>query len=139
MKRATALLAAAVAGAALAVAGCGSSGPSAYLASNSTEIVYISWQPDSSGNGIQGSLIEDTVSGTAPSETVSVVNDPITGSVNGNSVTIHVPEFLGYGPTLDGTLSAIRSPSTPSRRGGAFNRARSPWPARPTTTQRSRP
>jgi hypothetical protein len=76
------LLIVAVAGAAQVMAACGGpSGPVGYLYSGSSGVLYIQWQTDSSGNGIQGTMTEDGITGTAPAETISVTTVPITGSI----------------------------------------------------------
>jgi hypothetical protein len=60
----------AVAVALLGAAGCGSSGgPAAYLGTSGTEVSFIQWQESSSGH-LQGTIMEDRASGTAPGETV---------------------------------------------------------------------
>lgn len=87
---------------------CGSSGPASYLYTDSSSVVFIQWQPDASGSGIQGTLTEDAIGGTAPSETVAVTNVPITGAINGSSVTLHSEDLLSslFGiSTLNGTLN----------------------------------
>src|SRR5258708_39061069 len=70
------------------------SAPNAYLATGSGWVNYIQW--DSSGTG---SLTEDTLTGTAPDETVNSSQTPITVSVNGSQV-----DFSGLTPQL-GTLA----------------------------------
>jgi hypothetical protein len=94
-----------LAGVALAAAACGSpSGPVGYLYSAPSGVLYMQWQPDQSGNGIQGTMTEDGTTGTAPSETISVTTVPITGSINGSSVVIRPQGLLSTG-TLNGTLN----------------------------------
>jgi hypothetical protein len=86
----------------------GSPGPAGYLYSARSGVLYIQWRADSSGNGIQGTLTEDGIAGTAPSETVSVTSVPIRGTLNGSDVTIHFQNALsrlfGSG-TLNGTIN----------------------------------
>jgi hypothetical protein len=81
-----------------------SSGPTSFLASSSSDVGFVQWQPDSSG-GISGTIIYDYISGTAPNETVSVESVPFTGSIDGSSVTMNVNGgFLVGTRTLHATL-----------------------------------
>ena len=90
----------------VAVVRAGSSGPSVFLAANSSEVEFIQWQPDSSGSGIQGTIAYDDITGTAPSETVSVASVPFTGTINGSMVTLNVNGgFLVGMRTLNATLN----------------------------------
>ena len=68
------------------VATRGSSGPPAYLASSSRMVEFVTWQPV--GNGIQGTIADDSLTRTAPSETVSVQSVPFSGSINGSTVPV---------------------------------------------------
>lgn len=125
-----------VCAAALGLAACGgSSGPQTYLASDSSEVVLVQWQPDS--NGIQGTLADDSISGTAPSESVSVQSAPFTGTINGSSVTLNINGgfLVGtkalYATLNDGTLAintlssggSIQSGNLQSSSTSAYNQA----------------
>lgn len=82
-----------------------SSGPSSFLASNSSQVEFIQWQPAASG-GIQGTIASDQASGTAPNETVAVQSVQFTGTVNGSSVTMNIDGgFLVGIRTLNATLN----------------------------------
>jgi hypothetical protein len=99
------LLAVALAGIALAAAACGgSSGPVGYLYSAPSGVLYLQWQPDQSGDGIQGTVTEDGITGTAPSEKISVTTVPMTGSINGSSVVIRPQRLFSTG-ALNATLN----------------------------------
>ena len=66
----------------------GSTGPPAYLASGSRSVEFITWQPV--GSGIQGTIAYDSLTGTAPNETVFVQSVQFTGSISGSTVTMTV-------------------------------------------------
>jgi hypothetical protein len=89
----------------LALAGCGNSGgPGAYLRTGAKDVIFIQWQ-ESSSDHLQGTITEDQVSGTAPSETITANSSPFTGSVNGSSVSLRFGGFLGIQAYVAGTLS----------------------------------
>jgi hypothetical protein len=92
--------------AAIGLAACGgSSGPQTYLAHGASDVVLVQWQPGSSGSGIQGTITADTISGTPPSESVSVNSAPFTGTINGSAVTLDINGgFLVGTKTLNATL-----------------------------------
>jgi hypothetical protein len=84
--------------------GRGSSGPPAYLATNSGQVEFITWQQ--AGSGIQGTIAADSITGTAPDEAVSVQSVPFTGSINGSTVTMTVNGgFLVGTRTVTATLN----------------------------------
>jgi predicted small lipoprotein YifL len=115
MKRA--LAASAVAAlAVLAVTGCGSSGPSYFLASDNTAVLLVEWGPVSGGSA-SGTITYYDLTGTAPDEWVGVDNTPMTiswlrivrglVSFQGTSVTISpsaLQDVFG-GSKIPGTLS----------------------------------
>jgi hypothetical protein len=89
----------------LALPGCGhSGGPATYLSASGAKIDFIQWQESSSGS-LQGTIIEDEVTGTAPSETISANSAPFTGTVSGSSVNLHFSGFLGIQANIVATLS----------------------------------
>ena len=107
----------------IALSGCGSSGgPAAYLDTSNTEVAFIRWQETSSGH-LQGNIIEDQVSGTSPTETISVSSSSFTGSINGGSVSLKFNGFLGIQANIIGALNgnklALQIPQT----GGTIQQA----------------
>src|SRR5579863_9492989 len=99
--------------------GRSSPGPSAFLATSSGEVEFITWQPV--GNTIQGTIAYDSITGTAPSQTVSVQSTPFTGSINGSTVSMRINGRVLVGTT---TVTAILNGGTLSLSfigsGGAF-------------------
>jgi hypothetical protein len=96
-------------GCGLALTACSSSsGQASYLYAGSSDVLFVQWQPGPDSGDIQGTLTEDTVTGTAPEQSVSVTSVPITGTRAGSSVTIRSTGLLsalfGSG-TLTGTVS----------------------------------
>jgi hypothetical protein len=93
----------------LVLPACSSSpGPASYLYAGSSDVVFVQWQPGPASGDIQGTLTEDTVTGTAPEQSVSVTSIAITGTRAGSSVTIRGADLLsalfGSG-ILTGTVS----------------------------------
>ena len=97
-------LATILAGTALALAACGGSpGPASYLATGSSSVEFIQWEP-TTGNAIRGTLTADTVSGAAGQQTISSQRVPFTGTVKGSSVTLTF-SVLFSSSSIYGTLS----------------------------------
>lgn len=99
------LLAVLVTGWAVADAAGRSPSPPTFLASNASEVVLIQWQT-TTGNNIQGTIASDTITGTAPSKTVSVQSAPFSGAINGSTVTMTINGGLLIGArTITATLN----------------------------------
>lgn len=89
----------------LALPGCDNSGgPAAYLRTGTSGVAFIQWQESSSGH-LQGTILDDQVTGTAPSQTVSVSSAPFTGNVNGSSVSLTFSGYFGISASIVGTIS----------------------------------
>lgn len=89
----------------VALVGCGSSGgPAFYVATGAGDVAYVSWQEDSSGH-LTGTLTEDQVSGSLPTETLSVNSAPFTGNISNGTVSISVNGGM-FGSTLNLTGTA---------------------------------
>jgi hypothetical protein len=100
----------------LAVTGCGSSGPSYFLASDNTAVLLVEWGPVSGGSA-SGTITYDDLTGTAPDESVGVDNTPMTirwlqmvrGFVSFQSTSVTISPGALYdvfgGSKIPGTLS----------------------------------
>jgi hypothetical protein len=106
MKTRAITAAALAAAAAVALAGCGSSTPAYYLASNSGLVLLIQWQAPQNGQA-SGTITEDQPSGSAPDETLGVTSVPVDVTINGSSVTLK-PTGLDslFGTSISGTLGS---------------------------------
>ncbi len=94
----------------------GSSGPQSFMSVSSSGVAFIQWQPDSTGNGIQGTITADSVSWNPPdykTESLSVNSYPVTGRINGSSVTLDLAGSTIYG-TLSGSTLTLNSLNTSS-------------------------
>lgn len=89
----------------LTLPGCGhSGGPAAYVRTSAGEVIIIQWQQSSSGR-LQGTFIEDRESGSPPSLAISPSSAPFTGNVNGSSVSMTFTGYLGASASIVGTLN----------------------------------
>jgi len=89
----------------LALAGCGSaSGPASFVGSFNNDVVYIHWQPSSSGQ-MHGTATVNKVSGTAPTLTLSATTIPFTGTINGSSVNLTFGRPFGLTAHVHGKIS----------------------------------
>jgi outer membrane murein-binding lipoprotein Lpp len=94
-----------MAASAMLVAGCGSSRPAYYVGTDSTAAVLITWSALRNGHAL-GTITDDTLSGTAPSEIVQVQTVPVTVRFNGTAVTFNGARIYALGTTtISGTLS----------------------------------
>jgi outer membrane murein-binding lipoprotein Lpp len=97
-----------MAAAAMLVAGCDSSRPAYYVGTDNTAAVLITWSAQQNGHA-QGSITDDTLSGTAPSEIVQVQTVPVTVRFNGTDVSFDGSRIYALGTaTISGTLSGGR-------------------------------
>src|SRR5215469_11770151 len=99
------ILSAAAACSLLAV-GCGSRGPQYFVASSSTSVLLVQWGQPSNAQA-SGTITYDSLSGSAPDETLNVQTVPVAVTLNGSSVTFTMTglaAFLGGG-SISGTLS----------------------------------
>jgi hypothetical protein len=97
-----------MAAAAVLVAGCGSTRPAYYVGSDGTAAVLIMWSPQQNGRA-WGTITDDTLSGTAPSEVVQVQTVPVTVRFNGAEVSFNGTRIYALGAaTISGTLSGRR-------------------------------
>jgi outer membrane murein-binding lipoprotein Lpp len=97
-----------IAAAGLLAAGCGSSGSAYYVGTDGTTAVLITWSAQQHGQA-RGSIIDDTLSGIAPSETLQVQNVPVTVRFNGKSVSFTGTGMYALGVvTITGTLTGGR-------------------------------
>jgi len=95
----------AMAAAAVLVAGCGGSRSAYYVGTDSTAAVLITWSAQQNGHA-QGTITDDTLSGTAPSESVQVQTVPVTVRFKGTEVSFNGSRMYALGtPTISGTLS----------------------------------
>jgi outer membrane murein-binding lipoprotein Lpp len=94
-----------VAAAAMLVAGCGSSRPAYYVGTDNSAAVLITWSAQQNGHA-RGTISDDTLSGTAPSEIVQVQTVPVTVRFNGTDVSFNGTRIYALGmATISGTLS----------------------------------
>jgi predicted small lipoprotein YifL len=110
----------------LAVTGCGSNGPTYFLASDNTAVLLVEWGPVS-GDSASGTITYDDLTGTAPDESVGVDNTPMTMSwvrivrglvsFQGSSVTIRPGALYDVfgGSSIRGTLSGDTLTLNPPR------------------------
>jgi hypothetical protein len=97
-----------LAAATVLVAGCGSTRPAYYVGSDRTAAVLIMWSPQQNGRA-RGTITDDTLSGTAPSEVVQVQTVPVTVRFNGAAVSFSGTRIYALGTaTISGTLSGGR-------------------------------
>jgi outer membrane murein-binding lipoprotein Lpp len=102
------LLPIAMASAAVLLAGCGSSKSAYYVGANRTATVLITWSAQHNGRAT-GTITDDTLSGTAPSQTVQVQSVPVTVRFNGTDVSFNGTGIDALGATtISGTLSGGR-------------------------------
>jgi outer membrane murein-binding lipoprotein Lpp len=93
------------AAAAMLVAGCGSGRPAYYVGTDSTAAVLITWSAQQNGHA-RGTITDDTLSGTAPSEIVQVQTVPVTVRFSGTDVSFNGARIYALGATtISGTLS----------------------------------
>jgi hypothetical protein len=78
------------ASAAVLAAACSSGGPVYYVGADGGTVALIRWSAQENGR-VRGTITDDTLSGTAPSETVSVQNVPVTLKFNGSDVSFNGP------------------------------------------------
>ena len=96
------------AAAAMLVAACGSSRQVYYVGADGTAAVLITWSAQQNGHA-QGTITDDTLSGTAPSEIVQVESVPVTVRFNGTAVSFDGSSIYALGTTtISGTLSGGR-------------------------------
>jgi outer membrane murein-binding lipoprotein Lpp len=69
----------------LLVAGCDSSRPAYFVGADGSTVALIKWSASQAGRAT-GSLTEDTLSGTAPAQTVNVQSVPVTVTRKGSDV-----------------------------------------------------
>jgi len=97
------------------LAACGSSpGPATFLNATSSEVVFIQWQ-NQTGHSVQGMMTDDTLSGTAPDETVSAQRASFTGTINGSSVSLTFNALFTSGMVygaMDSTSLTLQIPQT---------------------------
>lgn len=97
-----------MAAAGVLVAGCGSGRPAYYVGTNRTTAVLITWSAQQDGRA-RGTITDDTLSGTAPSEIVQVQTVPVTVRINGSDVSFNGTRIDALGTTtISGTLSGGR-------------------------------
>jgi outer membrane murein-binding lipoprotein Lpp len=90
------------------VAGCGSNRPAYYVGADRTAAVLITWSAQQNGRA-RGTITDETLSGTAPSETVQVQTVPVTVRFNGTAVSFNGTRIDALGTaTISGTLSGGR-------------------------------
>jgi hypothetical protein len=100
------LLAVAACAAAFLAAGCGArGGPAYYVGTDGTAVALITWSAPHTGRA-SGSITDDTLSGSAPSETVDVQTTPVAVRVSGRDVSFTGgPIDALIGTRITGTLS----------------------------------
>jgi outer membrane murein-binding lipoprotein Lpp len=97
-----------MAAAAVLVAGCGSTRPGYYVGTDRTAALLITWSTQQNGRA-RGTITDDTLSGTAPSEVVQVQTVPVTVRFNGTEVSFNGTRIDALGAaTISGTLSGGR-------------------------------
>lgn len=97
-----------MAAAAVLAAGCGSSRSVYYVGTDRTAAVLITWSAQQNGRAL-GTITDDTLSGTAPSETVQVQNVPVTVRFKGTAVSFNGTMIYALGTgTISGTISRGR-------------------------------
>lgn len=112
-----------IAAAGLLAAGCGSSRSAYYVGTDRTTAVLITWSAQQNGRA-QGTITDDTLSGTAPSEVVQAQTVPVTVRFNGSDVSFNGTSIYALGtPTISGTLSGGRLTITASDAGGYLESA----------------
>jgi hypothetical protein len=94
-----------MASAALLAAGCGGSRPTYYVGSDGSTVALIKWSGAQSGRA-SGTIVADSLSGTAPTQTVDVQTVPVSVRINGSAVSFtgNGLSALG-GATISGSLS----------------------------------
>jgi hypothetical protein len=92
--------------AAFLAAGCGArSGPTYYVGTDGSAVALIRWSAPHTGRAT-GSITADTLSGSAPSETVEVQTAPVAVRVNGRDVSFTGSQINALtGSRITGTLS----------------------------------
>jgi outer membrane murein-binding lipoprotein Lpp len=97
------------ASAALLAAGCGgSSRPGYYVGTGRSAIALITWSAPQRGKA-RGTIIDDTLSGTAPGQIVDVQTAPVTVRFNGSAVSFTGTGVYALGAaTIRGTLRGGR-------------------------------
>jgi hypothetical protein len=99
------MLPVAIASAALLAAGCGGNRPTYYVGTDGSTVALIRWSGNQTGQP-NGTIIENTLSGTAPTQTLTVQTIPVTVSVKGSDVSFTGGELAALtGATITGTLS----------------------------------
>ncbi|MGH3300686.1 MAG: hypothetical protein ACRDOK_03200 [Streptosporangiaceae bacterium] len=94
-----------MASSALLAVGCGGSQPTYYVGTDGTAVALITWSAPQTGRAL-GTITDDTLSGTAPSEAVNVQTVPVTVRVNGRDVSFNGSGLSALaGATITGTLS----------------------------------
>jgi outer membrane murein-binding lipoprotein Lpp len=112
-----------MAAAAVLVAGCGGSKPAYYVGTDSTAAVLITWSAQQNGRA-QGTITDDTLSGTAPSEIVQVQTVPVTVRFNGTDVSFNGTRIYALGTTtITGTLTGGQLTITAPDAGGYLESA----------------
>ncbi len=97
-----------MASAAMLAAGCGGSRSAYYVGTDRTTAVLITWSAQQNGRA-RGTITDDTLSGTAPSETVQVQTVPVTVRFDGTDVSFNGTGIYALGAaTISGTLSGGR-------------------------------
>jgi hypothetical protein len=94
-----------MASAALLAVGCGSSAPVYYVGTDGTEVALIRWSPPENGQ-VRGTITDATLSGTAPSEIVTVQTVPVTVSFSSGAVSFNGAGIYALaGAKITGRLS----------------------------------
>jgi outer membrane murein-binding lipoprotein Lpp len=97
-----------MAAAAMLVAGCSSNRPGYYVGTDRTAAVLITWSAQQNGQA-RGTITDDTLAGTAPSEVVQVHTVPVTVRFDGTDVSFNGTRIYALGTaTISGTLSGGR-------------------------------
>jgi hypothetical protein len=85
--------------------GCGSSRSAYYVGTDRTTAVVITWSAQQNGRAT-GTITDDTLSGTVPSEIVQVQTVPVTVRFNGTAVSFNGARIYALGTTtISGRLS----------------------------------
>jgi outer membrane murein-binding lipoprotein Lpp len=97
-----------IAAAGLLAVGCGSGRSAYYVGTDRSTAVLITWSAQQHGRA-RGTITDDTLAGTAPSETVQVQTVPVTVRFNGTDVSFTGSRIYALGVvTITGTLTGGR-------------------------------
>jgi outer membrane murein-binding lipoprotein Lpp len=112
-----------LAAAAMLAVGCDSSKPAYYVGTDRTTAVLITWSAQRNGRA-RGTITDDAMSGTAPSETVTAQTVPVTLRFSGKHVSFSGAGIYALGATtISGSLSGGRLTITAPDAGGYLRSA----------------